>query len=283
MNKLELLSLRSKAKLGDKEALFEFGQCYYFGIGVNHDLNEAYKLIKQSADKGMSDAEHFVKENFVVSPNGAISLTDGAKEVYDSVNKLMAASEAGDPMAQWMRGYGKLNEESSDFMYNKGLEWVKKSAAQDFPPAQFSLGVEYFKGTRIKGKTEEGKSLVRQAAQRLWMPAIKFIAQYFSYQEALPLLEKKVEEGEDAEAFGMLGLAYLNGTIVKQDVDKGMKLISQGADKGDEIAMFNLATIYETGEYGIEKDVQKAKSLFERCAKEGDTDAINHLRNIERG
>ena len=277
MNKLELLGLRGKAKLGDDEALFELGQCYYFGIGVSSDFGEAYKYIKLAADKGMRDAEYFIEKNFVVSNNGFVSLTDEAKEVYDSASKLMAASEAGNPMAQWIRGYGKLNEESSDYMYNRGLLWVKKAVAQNFPPAQFSLGAEYFKDSRIKGKAEEGKSLIRQAAQRLWMPAIKFIAQHFSYQEAIPLLEKKVEEGEDAEAFGMLGLAYLKGNNVKQDVEKGMKLISQAAERGDKIAMYNLATIYETGEYGVEKDVQKAKLLFERCANEGDADAMTHL------
>jgi len=67
MNKIEMLGLRSKAKLGDKEALFEFGQCYYFGIGVSSDFNEAYKYIKLAADKGIRDAQYFIEKNFVVT------------------------------------------------------------------------------------------------------------------------------------------------------------------------------------------------------------------------
>lgn len=279
MNNIEVFKLQCKAKNGDKEALYELGQCYLFGIGLPFDIQKAYEHIEKAKAKGMPEAEQCIKDTFEVHNDGNVSFSSEFDKMYDSLKKMMTASERGDPYAQWMRGFGKLDDKSSEYMFNRGLYWVRKSAEQHFPPAQCSLGIVYCKGDRIKGKTEEGLKLVKESAQRLWMPAIKYLASRFSIATVLPLLEEKVNEG-DLEAIGMLGNAYLQGNDVEQDVDKGITLIRRAADGGDKIAMYNLALIYDTGLYGVEKDLNKAIPYYEMCAKEGDVDAMNRLREI---
>ena len=265
--------------MGEPYALYLLGQNYLFGTGVPCDIPKAYKLIEKARLKGLEEADQCIKDTFVVDSDGNVSFTDSYKEIYESVKQLIIAAEEGDPFAQWMRGHGKFEEGTSDFMYQRGLYWVEKAAKQDFPLAVYSLATEYIKEKRIRGKRDEGIELMKKAASLGAMPAIKFVASFFSPLEAMPFLKKKVEEG-DAEAMGMLGTAYLQGAGVEQDNAKGVELIFMAADKGDKYSIFNTALFYERGQYGIEKDVNKAISIYEKLIADGDVDSMNILGEI---
>lgn len=53
---LELLT--RKALEGDAEAQNELGDCYYYGEGVEEDLNKAFEWFKKSAEQGNADAQY---------------------------------------------------------------------------------------------------------------------------------------------------------------------------------------------------------------------------------
>ena len=259
--KLEIIQLKAKSAIGDPYALYLLGQNYLFGTGVPCDIQKAYQLIDKARVRGIPEAESCIRDTFTINKDGSVSLNAEYEKIYEPVKQLTVAAENGVPFAQWMRGHTKLTDDTSDFMYHRGLYWVKKAVQQDFPMALYSLAAEYIKERRIKGKREEGVKLMKKAATLGAMPAIKFVARFFSPNEAIPLLKKKVDEG-DAEAMGMLGTAYLQGTGIEQDEAKGVDLIRRAAEAGDSYSVFNLALFYEMGQYGVDKDIKKAISLY---------------------
>lgn len=275
----EIILLRIKSALGNPYALYGLGHNYLYGIGVPCDIQKAYHLIEKARKKGLEEAESCIKSTFEIHDDGSVTLDSDFEKIYEPVKQMTLAAENGDPFAQWMRGHVKFDEGTSDYMYQRGLCWVKKAAKQDFPLALYSLAVEYIKEKRIKGKRNEGIEMMKKAARLGAMPAIKFIANFFSPSDAIPLLVKKADEG-DAEAMGMLGTAYLQGEGVEQDHVKGVELINKAADKGDRYSVFNMALFYEKGQYGVEKNIHKAISLFEKLVSDGDVDSMNILGEI---
>ena len=190
--KLEIIQLKAKSAIGDPYALYLLGQNYLFGTGVPCDIQKAYQLIDKARVKGVPEAESCITDTFIISKDdGRVSLNAEYEKIYEPIKQLTVAAENGDPFAQWMRGHTKLTDDTSDFMYQRGLYWVKKAVQQDFPMALYSLAAEYIKEKRIKGKHQEGIKLMKKAAALGAMPAIKFVAHFFSPDEAIPLLKKK--------------------------------------------------------------------------------------------
>ena len=54
---------------------------------------------------------------------------------------------------------------------------------------------------------------------------------------AVALLKERVEEG-DTEAMWMLGLCYVFGTGIEQDIERGMNLYDQSRESGNKIGSF---------------------------------------------
>lgn len=52
----EVVDLKHRARLGDAEAQFEVGCCYYEGDGDPKNLVEAVKWYQKAAEQGNSDA-----------------------------------------------------------------------------------------------------------------------------------------------------------------------------------------------------------------------------------
>lgn len=56
--------LTRAAELGDDYALFNLGECYFYGNGVTEDKQKAKELWMKAADEGVEDAENALKEYF---------------------------------------------------------------------------------------------------------------------------------------------------------------------------------------------------------------------------
>ena len=54
--------LRKMANAGDVDAQMALGSCYYYGIGVQKDYNEAYKWFSEAAKKGNPAAKRHLTE-----------------------------------------------------------------------------------------------------------------------------------------------------------------------------------------------------------------------------
>jgi len=131
------------------------------------------------------------------------------------------------------------NGESVNVDYQQAVYWYKKSASQNFPPAQFRLGEMYY---FAKG------GLPRDLAM------------------AVTLIQKSAEHG-DPEA--QLDLAMLNGTGegLPKDTEKALLWIARAKQGGHDMALYyqKILTTSPNGRFTKEQQkdywVKKAAEL----------------------
>lgn len=78
-------------------------------------------------------------------------------------------------------------------------------------------------------------------------------------------LEAQIAQG-DADAMGSLGLMYIRGEEIPQDVPKGLELLHAGVENGSHRAAGRLGMLYYRGQY-VKRDYAKAYEYLARGAE----------------
>ena len=108
--------LTKAAKQGDANSQYNLGIMYRDGLGVSENRIKYFYLLQKAAEQGNSSA----KNNLVL---------EQAKK-----QKVIKDAKEGDAVSQFVLGYAYMTGGiliSQDFDYDKGMYWLKKSAAQD--------------------------------------------------------------------------------------------------------------------------------------------------------
>ena len=189
------------AQAGNVTAQTRLADCYFDGLGVAQNYSEAVKWYPKAARHGDAYAKTFLAICYQ-NGNGVEADMETALELYEE------AARAGDALAQFnLSDYYLADEEASDDEFFTGLKWLEKSAAQNFPPAQTSLGMFYIQGMGVEQNFNKGFELLNAA-----------VAQ------------------DDVNALAFLGGLYYKGVGVRQDTKKGLRLLRQAAERGSEEA-----------------------------------------------
>lgn len=178
--------------------------------------------------------------------NGQLSL---AQDFYDKQDYINAfkwftnASKQGSAEANyklaWMYFGGKgVTEDNTKF-----LEFLTKSANQNYTVAQFQLGLNYENGNYINGK------IVNQ-----------------DYLKAKKWYEKASQQGYAEATFGIARL-YFNGWGIPKDIEKAIYYTKKSAEEGDAIAQYSLAKAYEIGD-NVPKSYEKAANWYQKSSEQ---------------
>ena len=164
----------------------DLGSCYYNGIGVEQDYNEAFRLIKSAASKGLAIAQ-FNLGSCYADGHG----TD--QDYEEAVKWYKKAAEQGEVDAQhslaecYEIGQGVSKDDI------KAFEWYKKAARKGHPNSQASVALAYNYGIGVK---EDAKKAVK------WY-------------------KKAAEQGNITGQYG-LGFCYEEGKGINQDLKKAL-------------------------------------------------------------
>ena len=249
--------------------LVEIGNQYLFGLG-DKDVNIplAHQYFTLAAKKGNQNAVHVLDTMFAP---GKDELCDEMKYGFDELRKVRLAVEAGDPVACFLYGIGKLRDDADDYMYHKGLNWVKHSAEMKYAPAMYAYGFELLHGKRIQKDEHQAKELFKSAAEQGDVKSIRI----------LDSLGEKVLAHKYANIFAsknqpdaIATLAYIK--LDDKCYNEAITLFEHAAELGDKEAMFNIAAIYDNGEI-CKKDPYKAAMWYQRAAESGDAQAMDNL------
>jgi hypothetical protein len=137
---------------------------------------------------------------------------------------------------------------------------LMENARAGDPVAQNGLGVMYYTGEAVS-KTSSGQVLDNDP---------ELAAGWFF---------RSAEQGY-ADAQFNLGLMYINGEGVPQDIPHAVELFQKAAEQGHVDAQNNLGAMYFTGE-GVTRDEKKAIEWFEKAAAQGNEDARANLDAIK--
>ena len=162
-------------------------------------------------------------------------------------SELTALAEHGDANAQvWLGRYVLMHNPSSDEAQS-AMKWLRASAAQNNPEAEFYLGYLYDHGEFVpRNPTLAVENYAAAAAQH------------------------------NAMAENNLASLYQRGQGVKKNLQKAFELYLAAAQEGNAVAQTNLANMYYGG-HGVARDYTQTVYWLRKSADAGFPDAENNL------
>lgn len=193
--------------------------------------------------------------------------------------KLLVLAKSGYRRAQYEVGKSCLNNHNEA----EGVMWLTKSAARDYCPAMFSLGLCYEEGIGTTKDAKKALGLYQRAADagnadalyRLGMGAEKGTLLSPDSMKAVGYYRKSAEKGHP---YGMwaLGRCYEDGIGVDADAGQAYLWLRRAADKGVTDAQYRLAKMYENGT-AVAKSSDEALTWYKTAADNGHPEALYEL------
>jgi len=213
------------------EAQSELGVLYYRGSGVEQDLEKAVSLVADAAAQGWVIAQY----NLAVIMRANDRFVDDRFDVGDLL-ELSAGQGlyAAQVVLDGENGPGVLNsEEAKDLCLEKANE---KDAR-----ALFSLARRKMVGWMLDREEDRSK--------------------------LVELIEASSNSGYSRAQYTM-GMLYMTGEIVLQNVQAGFWLLKSAAAQDHSMALHHMGTCYAQG-IGVEPNVEQAFRYFSRSAELG--------------
>ena len=150
---------RKAAELGHAGAMYGLGGCYYFGKGVEVNEEQAVEWYRKAAELGHADAMYELGECYYYG-------TGVTKNMEQAVKWYRKAAELGHADAMYELGecyyYGhgvEVNEEQA-------VEWYHKAAELRQTDAMHMLAECYSSGTGVRQDAREAAQWVRRAKEQ---------------------------------------------------------------------------------------------------------------------
>jgi TPR repeat protein len=161
-------------------------------------------------------------------------------------SKAAAAGDKGAEMVADFLEQGNACERAA-----KAFEWLKRSAEQGFPVAEFDAAISYFGQSGwvvIDVDQQKGLEYLQRAAEHDWTSA-----QY------------------------KLGMLYVAGKLLSPDSSKAIKYLQKAADKGGPRSQYELAQLYAEGIGEPRSTADSPVALLRRSATNGYAPAFHAL------
>jgi hypothetical protein len=164
-----------------------------------------------------------------------------------SSSSLQALAERGDAGAQYRLAKFILSRSPSPDEIQTALNWLRASAAQNNPNAEFFLGYLY----------EHGKFVLQN-----------YTLAFQNYEAAARVHYPPAENN--------IGSLYHRGQGVSKNLGKTFEWYLAAAQHGDAVGQLNLASLYYVGD-GIPRDVNEAVRWLRLSSDSGLPEAQNNL------
>ena len=220
----------------DENAVAQYQVAFMFniGIGVDVDLNQAFKFYKLAADQNHVQAQ-FKTGAFYSNGTGI------EKDVSQAFKYFKLAADQGHVESQFTIGLlSKIGEEVEKDV-SQAFKYFKLAADQNHAEAQYNIGNFYSTG---EGGVE------------------KDVSQAFKYF-------KLAADQNHVRAQFRTGVIYSTSKGIEKDVSQALKYFKLAADQGHVESQYNIGGIYELGEGGIENDSLQSFKYYKLAADQG--------------
>ena len=259
------------AQEGDVEAQYRVGKRYEDGNGVEQDYLKAKYWYEQCENQEHADA--ICSLGLLYWRGNGVERNRGLANQY-----IQKAAELGSSAGMLNYALSLIDGQGIEQNKQEGIKWMRKSAEAGNPEAcsamyrqlqdsDFEEAFEWLKESARRGLKEELDLVIATLAQKeakyIWDKVNNSTSkQEFDYNEYIEWLELGVSKGS-LHAYTKMGMALIEGTIVKTNIKKGIEMISYASEEKYGYAMSEMAKIYSTGFVPyIKKDVRKAEHLY---------------------
>jgi localization factor PodJL len=164
-----------------------------------------------------------------------------------SVDKIAAAAEAGNPIAETIIGLRYLDGQGIAPDPSQALKWLQKAANAGQAVAQYRLGTMYERG--------QGVAASPATAAKWYLAA--------------------ANQG-NRKAMHNLAVTYAEGINGKKDMAESARWFAKAADLGLSDSQFNLAVLYERGD-GVPQSLIDAYKWYAVAAAQGDAESRSRM------
>lgn len=297
------------SKKGIQDAIYEIGNCYENGKGIDIDYYQAVSIYRNLA-----------RQNLACGQLGlalCYKFGKGVETDYtEAVRYLRLAADQNDPKALRLLGNCYFNGTGIEADLNKAAQIYRKLANDGDDGGMYNLSICYQYGKGVPVDYDEAFRLTKIAADKNNSSALcnlgtlyekgygveKDIAKAFYYYElsasqgdptgmcclaecykrgkgceqdyklALEYYLKAAEQ-DQAVAFFHLGYMHNNGLGVQKDVHKAIYYYKKASAHEDSVAQYNLGFIYQNGINSIPIDYVEAFKYYKMAADHNDPDA----------
>lgn len=288
------------ASTGDAEGEAALATLYYYGCGVNKDLDQARYWAQQAADQ-----EHSAGYTIL----GSISCDEGnylyalpylqkGAELENNQARLLLADiyhEGKSVEKDTEKAYALLkdaiadgNEEAQktlDYYHYidsiddaSAIEQSKLSAESDDPNSLLLLAARYQEGKGVEKDLTKAFNLTKQAADMGHAPAQAILSWFYTnglgteknLQKAFEYTLKAAKQDYE-NAYGDLANLYYNGIGTPVNYPEARYWGEKGIELGDTAAYYIMGLYYYEGK-ATPTDHAKSLSYFQKCAELGSGD-----------
>ncbi len=269
-------AMHALAEDGNAKAQYDLGNAYYFGNGVEKDINKSTIWLRRAADQGYPAAQ----SELGVSYERGESVE---KDLKEAIRLYRLAADQGYPAAQYNLGNIHYFGRGVETDFKESAIWYKKAAEQGYPAAQYNLGNAYYSGKGVEKDLKESIVWLRRAAELGHVAAQNDLGASHEkgdgvekdLKEALKWYRLAAERGYPAAQFNV-GNIHHSGRGVEKDLKEGVAWYRKAAEQGFAPAQTSLGTAYERGE-GVEKDPKEAVKWYRKAAEQNNAVAQNNL------
>lgn len=313
------------ADSGHPSAQFNIGISYYKGIYFEQDFEKAFYYMKEASLNDVAPAQ-YVMGTMLLAGHGVDRNVEMAKKLFE------LAAENGDTNAVNVLKQMELDEkkqrelEEMKSKFKNVMEVADPSEIKDIKYVTLDNVCDVV--NELEGENEvvyediqEGLTFeeIQELAEEGHPKALNILGEYYIDEENEDYDLKKAfgyftraAAKEDPNGLYNLGVCFINGEGVAQDLMMGMSRITKAAELGslkacqflfqvysssgdfdkaisfiemaigygDMDAAFDLAAMYEDGDFG-EVDLEKALKYYKICANSGDEEAMGKVNELE--
>ena len=283
-NQKKVFSLYEQAgRLGNDEALFEMGESYKHGIGVDKNATKALRFYRLAAEKANLDAYESMVDAYECgvgkNPDTVIAAKWKARGEYYGLssiyNKIDGEFQNADDKTAFIKTYipqikliardkksvramvwlGVMYEFLGDDTQSK--KWLDRSfSMKNKDEAMYHYARELQDGFIIPTDIEKSNQFMKQAADNNNTSALKRLGQNFEksgdYMRARDMFKKSYELGDYKSAIKVADMERELG-----NEDKAIAYLKKAASYNNADAMFELAKIHN------DKNPEIAKKWFD--------------------
>ncbi|GET52482.1 kinase-like domain-containing protein [Rhizophagus irregularis DAOM 181602=DAOM 197198] len=232
--------LEKSAEKGNEGSMHSLALRYYYGEGIEKDLEMTFHWFQKAAEKGYERSMHGLAYCY---KNG-----EGTeKDMGMAFHWYQKAAEKGYERSMHSLALHYENGEGTEKDLGMAFYWYQKAAEKGYERSMHCLAYCYNNGEG----TEKDLGMA-----------------FYWYQ--------KVAAKGNEESMNSLALCYYNGEGTEKDLGMTFHWYQKAAEKGYERSMYNLAYCYENGE-GTEKDLRMAFYWYQKAAEKGYEESMHHF------
>lgn len=163
------------AQDGDPSGYANVGTMYHSGQYVNKDVDKAIEYYNKAADMG--NLGGLLNLAIMYQTGNGVSV-DGNKAVsyYERACKIDNTGAAYYNLGTlYYSGCGSVSQD-----YKKAYDMFVRSAAVNYAPAQYNLGVMYLNGQYVEKDERMGISYMEKAARQKFQPAVEYMHKVYN-------------------------------------------------------------------------------------------------------